>query len=229
MYGSKMTHRLLLAPLLAVATWCYGQCTTTLPADAVIVDDASPQFVGGSNLNYWVCQDASETIFTGDNNHIWIEAGAYVSAGGDYNTIYYRGLVAFGLMGDFNTCYAENDGPVQNLGQSNAVIICGAGQLAYAYDSVPANGCGVVGVAEEALAGIGVYPNPTSGELTIVMHAAYALQLRITDLHGRELLQRSLDGSPRSSVDVSALASGLYMAWVVTSNGVVLRRPFVKD
>ena len=109
------------------------------------------------------------------------------------------------------------------------MIICGAGQLAYAYDSVPANGCGVVGVAEEALAGIGVYPNPTSGELTIVTHAAYAQQLRITDLHGRELLQRSLDRSPRSSVDVSALASGLYMAWVVTSNGVVLRRPFVKN
>ena len=224
-----MTARLLLAPLLALATYCHGQCTTTIPADAVIVDDASPQFVSGSNLNYWVCQDASETILTGNNNHIWIEAGAYVSAGGDYNTIYYRGLVAFGLMGDFNTCYAENDGPVQNLGQSNAVIICGAGQLAYTYDSAPANGCGVVGVAEEAEAWIGMYPNPTSGELTIETYAATAMQLRITDLHGRELVQRSLARSPRSVVDVSALASGLYMAWVVTSNGVVLRRPFVKD
>ena len=96
-------------------------------------------------------------------------------------------------------------------------------------DSAPANGCGVVGVAEEAEAWIGMYPNPTSGELTIETYAATAMQLRITDLHGRELVQRSLARSPRSVVDVSALASGLYMAWVVTSNGVVLRRPFVKD
>jgi hypothetical protein len=224
-----MTPRLLLAPLLAVATCCHGQCTTTIPADAVIVDAESPQFVSGSDLNYWVCPDASGTILTGDNNHIWIEAGAYVSAGGDYNTIHYRGLVTFGLLGDFNTCYAENDGPVQNMGQSNAVIICGMGQLAYAYDSAPAIGCGGVGVAEEAGAGSGMYPNPTSGELTIMTQSATALQLRITDLHGRELLQRPLDRSPRSSVDVSALASGLYVAWVVTSDGVVLRRPFVKD
>lgn len=74
--------------------------------------------------------------------------------------------------------------------------------------------CDPIGITEQAIAGFSLYPNPASGQVQVVLDGAGAVaDLSVIDAIGRTVLQQTLHGE-RSSVDLSGLRSGLYLAQV---------------
>lgn len=74
-----------------------------------------------------------------------------------------------------------------------------------------------VGIKEEnALLALSVFPNPSTGQLTIIVPKNKGLiKAEITDMQGKTVLQKDLQGSSemvnQHNVDISALAKGLYI------------------
>jgi hypothetical protein len=83
-----------------------------------------------------------------------------------------------------------------------------------------ANCAGVIGIDEAgALEGIQLFPNPTSGRLTLAFAGALdAGTVRVVDLAGRMAVEKNLvAGSLQSlEIDLSGLTSGLYLVEVVS-------------
>jgi hypothetical protein len=83
-----------------------------------------------------------------------------------------------------------------------------------------ANCAGVIGIDEAgALEGIQLFPNPTSGRLTLAFAGALdAGTVRVVDLAGRMAVEKNLvAGSLQSlEIDLSGLPSGLYLVEVVS-------------
>ena len=75
---------------------------------------------------------------------------------------------------------------------------------------------------------LGVYPNPTSGILTVsVNQAATNAEFQLTDMTGRTLLDGKIQGND-SRLDVKNLPQGVYLITLKTYGGVATRR-FVKE
>ncbi len=74
--------------------------------------------------------------------------------------------------------------------------------------------CDPTGITEQALANFSLYPNPASGHVQIVLDGAGAMaDLSLIDGMGRTVLQRMIQGE-RTTVDISGLRPGLYLAQV---------------
>ena len=74
------------------------------------------------------------------------------------------------------------------------------------------------------LADLNVYPNPTSGLLTVEfnLEAANDLTLKITDVAGRTISEEALDaaaGINRHEVDLTEVRKGMYMLYLTNSEG----------
>jgi hypothetical protein len=73
-----------------------------------------------------------------------------------------------------------------------------------------------------------VYPNPTSGVLTLSFDApSSSIDLQLTDVTGKVVISRELKnlaGKHEEELDLSDLANGMYMLRVDTESGTVLRR-----
>ena len=87
---------------------------------------------------------------------------------------------------------------------------------------------GLVGRADEQALTAVVYPNPTSGKLTVdVQHASgAALMLTLYDLTGREVLHQQYDSANRHTeqLDLKALPSGVYQLQLKTEHGSLIQR-----
>ncbi len=83
-----------------------------------------------------------------------------------------------------------------------------------------ANCAGVIGIDEAgALEGIQLFPNPTSGRLTLAFAGALdAGTVRVVDLAGRMAVEKNLVAGSQQSleIDLSGLPSGLYLVEVVS-------------
>lgn len=65
-----------------------------------------------------------------------------------------------------------------------------------------------------------LYPNPASGNITIATaNLATNATVRIVSLTGEVVLQQNLNSSLNNTVDVSRLATGMYLATVSSDNG----------
>ena len=74
---------------------------------------------------------------------------------------------------------------------------------------------------------IGIYPNPTNGELTVEYHVEESTQasLQILEVNGRVVSNASVtaqEGQNRERLDLSDLAPGFYLLRLVDVNGAVL-------
>ena len=71
--------------------------------------------------------------------------------------------------------------------------------------------CGPSDVKERGMADFALYPNPTSGQVQIVLEDAIApAELSLTDATGRTILLRTLQGE-RATVDLGGLQPGMYL------------------
>lgn len=91
-----------------------------------------------------------------------------------------------------------------------------------------------VGIEDELVAGLNkfdVYPNPNSGLFTIDIELAERddLQIYLLDLQGREVYANEEKAALNyeKNIDVSRLATGLYMLKVATSKGAVFKRVII--
>lgn len=68
-----------------------------------------------------------------------------------------------------------------------------------------------------------VYPNPTNGELNILVDISTTYQLQVLDLQGKVVIEKSrLNGATR--LDISELSNGLYNVRVFTENNQISKR-----
>jgi hypothetical protein len=95
-----------------------------------------------------------------------------------------------------------------------------AARLAYLDGIFTASSLGTAGATEQET--LQVFPNPASGSVSIVFHAG-PCQLSIQDVQGRQVLQTTLTNT-YSTLDISALPKGLYLAQLKTPAATVVRK-----
>ncbi len=76
---------------------------------------------------------------------------------------------------------------------------------------------------------VSLYPNPAKNTLTITgLNKLYTATIRITDIHGREILQQKTNNSSELTLTIRALAQGSYFV-LIEQNGKVDKLRFIKE
>jgi hypothetical protein len=119
----------------------------------------------------------------------------------------------------------------------NLQVTSNASTASSAYDIDLALQCprSTLGMEEQYIGLIGVYPNPVTDELTV--HFAWSNHgkriIEVIDLNGRVLLKEDVMTIPLNSanktIDVSALNSGVYLLKVSDLKGNTVSSKFVKN
>jgi uncharacterized protein YjdB len=93
------------------------------------------------------------------------------------------------------------------------------------------NGGAPMGIDEQDLAKITVYPNPTDGELYVTCDALHVTGIEVFDVMGRKIqnsefqIQNSEIRNPKSeTINISDLPTGVYFIRITTDNGIVTRK-----
>ena len=84
----------------------------------------------------------------------------------------------------------------------------------------------VTGIDEQLADGVAIYPNPTSGEVTI--KADSMSRVIIVDMLGRKVYDQAVEGDEKT-LNLSSFGSGVYLVNITTEKGVVNRRIVVHD
>ena len=74
---------------------------------------------------------------------------------------------------------------------------------------------------------VGVFPNPTAGHLYVLLPVDLSngdVQITISDLTGRRVLEQQFSGQKQLTVDLSALAEGLYTVAVQVEGQMGVRK-----
>ena len=82
----------------------------------------------------------------------------------------------------------------------------------------------VLGVLDNSLERIAIYPNPTDGILRINSGGIMIQNLEFIDVQGRVVYSEEQNSSNSFSIDISSMQSALYFVKLYTSEGVALRR-----
>lgn len=84
---------------------------------------------------------------------------------------------------------------------------------------------------EEATMGfqrLNIWPNPASAELHLMVPSGNKADIRIVDLLGREIINRSWPGTEHITLDISQLDTGIYFVILKSEKGF-LSRKFIKE
>ena len=81
-----------------------------------------------------------------------------------------------------------------------------------------------VGILENSLAGIGIYPNPTTGELRVTSYELRVTKIEIINIAGKKLLSFESVTFPEANIDISHLEPGTYFVKVITEQGEVTKK-----
>jgi len=116
-------------------------------------------------------------------------------------------------------------------------ILTGLGAGFYILTIQDANGCSTifcfilgdtnVAAIVELTSGLSVYPNPTTGIIYVTSSSLQAFNLY--DLSGKKLAVSQTQTSEQTSLDLSALANGMYILVAIDANGNVARTSVVKQ
>ncbi|PZR21870.1 MAG: hypothetical protein DI539_06900 [Flavobacterium psychrophilum] len=79
------------------------------------------------------------------------------------------------------------------------------------------------GVNENTLANLSVYPNPVNDVVNVSVDALVS-NVAIVDLNGRTVKTAKFDGVANASVNVSDLASGIYMMTITSDKGATTKK-----
>lgn len=148
-----------------------------------------------------------------ENNAGWqLVEGEYTAQGGEqYITI-------GSFTGDANTTFGPNGLEPNPFGPNQTYM------MSYVYiDNVVLKECDKVGLDEETnVIDIELYPNPTSGLITLDLPVLQTnVDMELYNLAGALVAQYTIKPTPKAKIDVSALSIGLYIARIST-NGTPL-------
>ena len=81
-----------------------------------------------------------------------------------------------------------------------------------------------VGISENSILQIEVYPNPTTGKLKIENGELRIENVEIFDIYGKDLTPHTSYLLPHTSLDLSDLTSGIYFVKIYTESGIVTKK-----
>jgi hypothetical protein len=98
------------------------------------------------------------------------------------------------------------------------------------FSSKPCNYSNPVGISEETMENLKIYPNPSSGILYIESPLPFSENsgIKITDLLGKEVVN-SDKVEQTTRVDVSQIKKGIYFLYIYEDGKLIAREKFVKD
>ena len=82
----------------------------------------------------------------------------------------------------------------------------------------------VLGNGNDVLENISMFPNPTDGQLTIVVPGSTIERVNVYDVRGRVVASHGSVGTPRYVLDISGLTAAMYFVEVTTPEGNATRR-----
>lgn len=213
-----MKHTFTLLCLLTTMHTTYAQCTSSVPANAIVITSETAATNSQSGVSFWICDEAFQQIFTGSNNNFYIESGAFFSAiNGNENTIRYKGNVQLGVFGSGNTIYATSASAISDQGSGNTIIPCGANGVVFNYDNAPANPCTVVSVDEVVAETVSAFFDPTMDAMVLNDPAGILREVHIYDPSGRSVGQ--LVETRATTFSMAGLPTGAYIAQLITTTG----------
>jgi len=120
---------------------------------------------------------------------------------------------------DENPLFVDVDNVDFHLSENSPCIDTGT-DIGNAYNGeAPDMGCfefeTVTGIQDYSLADFSVFPNPTSGKITIRLADTQILRLTVSDLKGSVLIEELSN----NSVDLSSLEKGVYLISIETDKG----------
>jgi hypothetical protein len=202
----------------------------------------SPTFVGLTpNTSYAFTQRKAETAthfaspssapanFITDNTTVPL-----------YTIVSYVNNPAFGTITPYGENIVEEGKSIEFTIEANigyiieSVMINGTNHGAiysYTFENVQENGTIAVvfvkdvGIDENTLAKISVYPNPTTGELRIENYELRIERVEIFDIYGRKHeCTNARKHEKENLIDISKLPSGIYFLRIMTEQGEVVRK-----
>ena len=88
---------------------------------------------------------------------------------------------------------------------------------------------GALGIENNAITNISLYPNPTNGQLNIASPNAGINSITIFDLQGRKIANQEFTGNTNIQIDISNLNSAVYFVDINTDAGIVTKRILKKN
>ena len=78
-----------------------------------------------------------------------------------------------------------------------------------------------VGIIPQEKEQLKIYPNPTTGELTITNYELQITNVEIFDVYGR---RQKAEGRRQNVIDISNMKSGIYFVKIITDTGVIVKK-----
>jgi len=100
---------------------------------------------------------------------------------------------------------------VSNKGYEDAIIV-----------KYTIGGVGIPELPQES--NIKVYPNPSTGELSIENYELRIKNIEILDVSGRKLLSHISQLTPQISINISHLQAGIYFVKIITEQGEIVKK-----
>ena len=191
-----------------------GATQTAGTIDLIITTDNYPEEFS------WEFRDSAGTV---------LESESYNSNSGDETTFEYRfnfdddciTFSAFDSYGD-GICCAYGEGGIELKDANGVVVYPFNGDYGSGF-SVQFDSDGVLGLGDNSLATVNLYPNPTSDVLTVsnVENAT----IEIYNILGQVMTIKT-NMSNQETIDVSGFAAGAYMA-KISNAGITTTKKFV--
>lgn len=145
-----------------------------------------------------------------------------VNDGTGWNTVWLRE----GSQGDqWNTGFVELSEYVGQTIQIRLDSTTGLGERSdVAIDSIYID-TAILGVDEQKLRAISVFPNPTTDSITILAPNAIISQITVYDVNGSAIAQELFNSvTPNYKIDMASLRAALYFVKIETEAGTVFKR-----
>lgn len=83
---------------------------------------------------------------------------------------------------------------------------------------------GAMGTVKNDISNVAVFPNPTSNVVNVASANALISNVSVTDLNGRTIKSAKFDGVANAQVNISDLASGVYMMTIASDKGTTTKK-----
>lgn len=196
----------------------------SVPHDAIVID--SNQVSSTQNRTYWV--NPGVTFYLNDGDTVFAETGANIVGGTNRNTsqciIYVKPGAVLNLPhGSSNSVIYANDASISVHDAGDFTLNCP--DLAFDYTNAPPNKIVTDAVQPDVSnTPIDVFPNPTTGTVAITGLPQSDLKLTVLDLLGATVLEQQNIHSTDASLNVSALAPGVYYLRIASAHSVLTKK-----
>lgn len=120
--------------------------------------------------------------------------------------------------------FVANDGSILNAEQT-AIEVPNTAAAVAIFDNLTFKAVGTAGVNENLISKLSVFPNPANDVVTIANNENILVNgVEVVDLNGRTVKTAKFDGVANAQINVSDLASGVYMMTISSDKGSVTKK-----